>query len=92
MKDQLRIVGGGLVSNDDELVHGESFIRNFLTGRIFLQSETEYGPPLEKNFSSVWFPDNFGHDPQLPVILEVSCSCFNAHCCSGNGNRWCWIR
>lgn len=57
-----------MVAPDNELVHGESFIRNYLTGLMFLNSGEN---PIYINFTNVWLEDDFGHDPQLPVVLEV---------------------
>lgn len=61
----LRIVGGGITSPDNLLPSGEGFIRNFLIANNWLN---EVGVPWS---GQVWIPDDFGHDPQLPVMLEA---------------------
>ena len=63
--DNLRIVGGGITSPDSLLPHGEAFIRNYLLGKLWVGANL--GLPL----TQAWMPDDFGHDPQLPVLLEA---------------------
>jgi len=64
---QLAIIGGGITSPDNLLTSGEGFIRNYLLGKLW----------LSQNFSSLlplqycWIPDDFGHDPELPVTLQA---------------------
>jgi alpha-mannosidase len=64
---QLAIIGGGITSPDNLLTSGEGFIRNYLLGKLW----------LSQNFSSLlplqycWIPDDFGHDPELPVSLQA---------------------
>jgi len=61
------VMGGGLTSPDNLLCHGEVFIRNYLLGRRWLASVG-----LDANVVPVaWLPDDFGHDPQLPVVLAA---------------------
>jgi len=61
------LMGGGITSPDNLVCHGEVFIRNYLLGRRYLASVG-----LGANVVSVaWLPDDFGHDPQLPVVLEA---------------------
>jgi alpha-mannosidase len=65
--NQLAIIGGGITSPDNLLTSGEGFIRNYLLGKLW----------LSQNFSSLlplqycWIPDDFGHDPELPVTLQA---------------------
>jgi alpha-mannosidase len=61
----LRIVGGGITSPDSLLPHGESFIRDYLVGKTWVNSAL--GLPLR----AAWVPDDFGHDTQLPVTLAA---------------------
>eukprot|EP01126_Amoeba_proteus_P000839 TRINITY_DN10241_c0_g1_i1.p1 TRINITY_DN10241_c0_g1~~TRINITY_DN10241_c0_g1_i1.p1 ORF type:complete len:280 (-),score=37.39 TRINITY_DN10241_c0_g1_i1:393-1232(-) len=63
--DRFRMVGGGLTTPDNMLVHGEAFIRNYLIG---LSWQKEVGLSWTRK---IWLPDNFGHDSQLPVVLEA---------------------
>jgi len=82
--DTFSIVGGGMTSPDKDdrdfllvegsrlilfcdslLPHGEAFIRNYLSGVRWLRSVG-----LEWS-RTVWLPDDFGHDSQLPVLLEA---------------------
>eukprot|EP01125_Pyxidicula_operculata_P002008 TRINITY_DN11987_c0_g1_i1.p1 TRINITY_DN11987_c0_g1~~TRINITY_DN11987_c0_g1_i1.p1 ORF type:complete len:943 (-),score=231.60 TRINITY_DN11987_c0_g1_i1:86-2863(-) len=59
----LSIVGGGITSPDNLLPHGEAVIRNYLTGVSWLKS-------VNVDWSStVWLPDDFGHDSQLPSLF-----------------------
>lgn len=62
----LHIVGGGITSPDNLLPHGESFIRDYLVGMAFVNANL---PGLQLNLS--WLPDDFGHDSQLPVLLQA---------------------
>lgn len=65
--DRLRIVGGGLTSPDNLLPNGEAFIRNYLAGQRWLRANT----PALLPFCLAWLPDDFGHDSQLPVVIEA---------------------
>jgi alpha-mannosidase len=61
------LLGGGITSPDNLVCHGEVFIRTYLLGRQWLKSVG-----LEGHVAPVaWLPDDFGHDPQLPVVLEA---------------------
>ncbi len=63
--NRLRIVGGGITSPDNLLPNGETFFRNFLVANQWLDS-------VQVPWSQqVWVPDDFGHDPQLPVMLNA---------------------
>jgi alpha-mannosidase len=65
--DRFVLLGGGITSPDNLVCHGEVFIRNYLVGRQWLASVG-----LAANVSPVaWLPDDFGHDPQLPVTLAA---------------------
>jgi alpha-mannosidase len=61
---RLRVVGGGITSPDNLLPNGETFIRDFLVANQWLK---QVDVPWSQQ---VWLPDDFGHDPQLPVILQ----------------------
>lgn len=61
------LLGGGITSPDNLLCHGEAFIRNYLVGRAAV-SAVGLGALLT---SVCWIPDDFGHDPQLPVALNA---------------------
>lgn len=61
------LLGGGITSPDNQVSHGEVFIRNYLTGHEYLRSMGL----LENLFFVAWLPDDFGHDPQLPVLIEA---------------------
>lgn len=61
------LMGGGITSPDNLVCHGEVFIRNYLLGRRWLESVG-----LAANvIPAAWLPDDFGHDPQLPVVLNA---------------------
>lgn len=62
--NRMRTVGGGITSPDNLLPNGETFFRNFLVAKQWMDSEQV--PWSEQ----VWLPDDFGHDPQLPVMLQ----------------------
>ena len=61
------LMGGGITSPDNLVCNGEVFIRNYLLGRQWLRSAGLRGSvgPI------AWLPDDFGHDPQLPVVLAA---------------------
>lgn len=61
------LLGGGITSPDNQACHGEVFIRNYLTGHEYLKSVGL----LDNVFMVAWLPDDFGHDPQLPVLIEA---------------------
>jgi alpha-mannosidase len=63
----LRIAGGGITSPDNLLTHGEAFIRTFLLGHGWLAANCPGVPPPV----TCWLPDDFGHDPELPVVVEA---------------------
>jgi alpha-mannosidase len=63
--DDLRIVGGGVTSPDSLLPSGEAFIRDYLVGKTWL--DATLGLPIRE----AWLPDDFGHDSQLPIVLEA---------------------
>lgn len=59
------IVGGAITSPDNLLPHGEAFIRAYLSGMTWLHSENVTWS------GTVWLPDDFGHDSQLPTMLAA---------------------
>src|SRR5580765_2114740 len=61
----LRIVGGGITSPDNLLPSGEAFIRDYLVGKTWL--DANLGVPIRE----AWLPDDFGHDAQLPIVLDA---------------------
>ena len=61
----LRIVGGGITSPDNLLPSGEAFIRDYLVGKTWV--DATLGLPIRQ----AWIPDDFGHDAQLPIVLEA---------------------
>lgn len=64
---QFQLMGGGITSPDNLVCNGELFIRNYLLGRIYAKKNG-----LSHLVSNVcWIPDDFGHDPQLPVVVEA---------------------
>ncbi|MBC8755465.1 hypothetical protein H2O64_12380 [Kordia sp. YSTF-M3] len=62
---RMRVVGGGITSPDNLLPNGETFFRNYLVANTWLD---EAQVPWS---TQVWIPDDFGHDPQLPVMLNA---------------------
>ena len=63
----LSLMGGGVTSPDNIVCDGEVFVRNYLLGRQWARSVG-----LESAVENVsWMPDDFGHDPELPVILSA---------------------
>ncbi|KAJ6528251.1 glycosyl hydrolases family 38 N-terminal domain-containing protein [Mycena vulgaris] len=65
--EQFCLLGGGITSPDNQVAHSEVFIRNYLTGHEYLDSVGL----LDNIFPVVWVPDDFGHSPQLPVLVEA---------------------
>jgi len=65
--NNLRFTGGGITSPDNLLTHGETFIRDYLIGNKWLADNC---PGLPAPMTA-WIPDDFGHDPQLPVVLQA---------------------
>src|ERR1700752_769168 len=65
LNQQLSIEGGGITSPDNLLPHGEAFIRNYLAGWAWQQAS------LGLQSIYAYMPDDFGHDAQLPVMLEA---------------------
>lgn len=61
------LLGGGIVSPDNLVCDDEVFIRNYLVGHAFLR---EVGL-LDHVCWVGWLPDDFGHSPQLPVLIEA---------------------
>jgi alpha-mannosidase len=67
LTETLRLMGGAITSPDNLTCDGEVFVRAYLLGRQWAQS-VGLGAALE-NIS--WMPDDYGHDPELPVILTA---------------------
>ncbi|KAJ6479674.1 glycosyl hydrolases family 38 N-terminal domain-containing protein [Mycena sanguinolenta] len=65
--EQFCLLGGGITSPDNQIAHSEAFIRNYLTGHQYLNSINL----TDTIFPVVWIPDDFGHSPQLPVLVEA---------------------
>jgi alpha-mannosidase len=63
----LRIVGGGITSPDNLVCSGEAFIRNYLLGKLWLKQTFPETLPLRH----CWIPDDFGQDPELPVVVQA---------------------
>ncbi|MCU1348337.1 MAG: putative alpha-mannosidase, partial [Acidobacteria bacterium] len=57
---------GGITSAENLTLHTEAFIRNYLLGRQWL-TET-FGVTAS---NQMWIPDDFGHDAQLPALLQA---------------------
>jgi alpha-mannosidase len=61
------LMGGAITSPDNIVCDGEVFVRAYLVGRQWALSVG-----LESAIENVsWMPDDFGHDPELPVILSA---------------------
>jgi alpha-mannosidase len=59
-------VGGGITSPDNLLPHGETLLRNYLVGSVWLRQNLPDYP-----LAHAWIPDDFGHDPNFPALLEA---------------------
>lgn len=57
---------GGITSAENLTLHTEAFIRNYLLGRQWLQQT--FGVTAS---NQMWIPDDFGHDAQLPALLQA---------------------
>ena len=63
----LCLMGGAVTSPDNILCDGEVFVRAYLVGRQWARSAG-----LGASLTDVsWMPDDFGHDPELPLILSA---------------------
>lgn len=67
LEQYFSFIGGGITSADSLVNNGEVFIRNFLLGREYVRQKG-LGNLLSDN---CWVPDDFGSDPQLPVVLKA---------------------
>lgn len=63
---RIHLAGAGITSPDNLLPHGEAFIRNYLVGRAWAREALP-----EALISQCYLPDDFGHDPELPVSLQA---------------------
>jgi alpha-mannosidase len=78
-KDQLKqyagknffFASGGITSAENLLVHPEAFIRNYLLGRQWLAATFGATAANGAVSNQMWIPDDFGHDAQLPSLLEA---------------------
>ncbi|HEX6094758.1 MAG TPA: hypothetical protein VF432_00435 [Thermoanaerobaculia bacterium] len=64
LQGNFTVSSGGFTSAENLIGHGETFIRNYLLGRYWLQKTI--GLPVSNR---MWIPDDFGHDAQLPIVL-----------------------
>jgi alpha-mannosidase len=63
----LTLLGGAITSPDNIVCDGEVYVRTYLVGWQWVQSTG-----LSLAIANVsWMPDDFGHDPELPVILSA---------------------
>jgi alpha-mannosidase len=65
--DAYSITGGGITSAENLMTHGEAFVRNYLLGRAF----THQALGATKSIGTLWLPDDFGHDSQLPIVVKA---------------------
>lgn len=65
--NSLRIVGGGITSPDNLVCSGEAFLRCYLLGKLWLAENLPGVLPLKH----CWVPDDFGQDPELPVVVQA---------------------
>ena len=63
---RLEPVGGSWTESDNNLASGEALARAFLLGQSFYREE--FGRMARIG----WFPDDFGHNSQMPQILRLS--------------------
>lgn len=67
MQGYFSFIGGGITSPDSLVTNGEVFIRTYLVGREYIRKKG-----LEQLLTNAcWVPDDFGTDPQLPVVLQA---------------------
>jgi alpha-mannosidase len=64
--DVISISGGGITSAENLVCHGEAFIRNYLVGQKWLLDTFGF-----TQVNQLWIPDDFGHDAQLPIVLQA---------------------
>jgi len=67
VSERFSFTGGGITTPDNLLPSGEAYIRNYMSGKRWLQSVG-----LSSLWNDLyWMPDDFGHDSQLPVTLQA---------------------
>ncbi len=63
---QLRLTGTGITTPDTVLPHTEAILRDYLHGQCWLR---EQGIEVEPRLA--YLPDDFGHSPALPGLLQA---------------------
>lgn len=63
---QLRLLATSFTTPDTLLPHAESILRDFQLGHLWLR---EHGLPDSPG--TAYFPDNFGHSPHLPSLMNA---------------------
>ena len=77
-------VGGLWNESDDNIPSGEALARSFLYGQQFFKSK------FGKYAITGWLPDSFGHNWQLPQIMEQAGIRYFYHMRCGNGMELTW--
>ncbi len=68
----LWIEGGGMVSPSSLCSYGEAIIRNQLLGTMWVEKNlTSYMLPKGRKIKTLWLPDDFGLDPNLPALMQA---------------------
>ncbi|TWB20768.1 alpha-mannosidase [Nitrospirillum amazonense] len=65
--DTFQVLGGGITSPDCLVCAGEAFLRNYLMGHVWLSQALPFITPKPH----CWIPDDFGQDPELPVLTQA---------------------
>ncbi len=65
-KGKWEVTGGMWVEADCNLSSGESLVRQFLHGKLFIEAE------FDQDWNILWLPDVFGYSWALPQIIKKS--------------------
>ena len=72
--NNLHIVGGGITSPSSILAYGEAAIRNYLLGNNWMRKNLSGYRDTDSNkkvLKTIWLPDSFGIDPNIPVLIQA---------------------
>jgi alpha-mannosidase len=84
VRGQWDVVGGLWDESDDDMPSGEGLARSFMIGQRYFKEK--FG-----NYAVTgWLPDSFGHNWQLPQIMQQSGIKYFYHMRCGNGLPFCW--
>ena len=77
-------VGGLWDESDDDMPSGEGLARSFMIGQRYFKSK------FGRYAVTGWLPDSFGHNWQLPQIMQLAGIRYFYHMRCGNGMEFTW--